>query len=287
MTNTVQQNSPENRICVPSKSPMSTSSTMNAFNAFKMYNLAPKPTSLKMNMPSSNNANTDSFGLSILKDKCFQLYRELMENYDWQQSRALNLIEKGVKLELFRYHLIKDEVWKSYCGEIFSFTRKFIKYVQHIPGFSQFDSKDLSILIKERLFTIYGLVLTKLVIDGEFYLMMDSKVQSSRYLMEKVYSKEVSDMIFDLHARINTFNLNGKEISVLMAWLLVSEDIDEIYNKELLVHLRMYYSQVLTYEFNSNKRSQDIFDAIIETSKIFTKINRLCYRACYENVQLD
>lgn len=146
-----------------------------------------------------------------------------MESYDWQQTRALNLIQKGVKLDLFRYHLMKEDVWKGYCSEIFSFTRRFIKYVQSVPGFNQFDSRDLAILTKERLFTCYGLFLTRLVIEGEFYMMLDSKIQSSRYLMEKVYTKDVSDLIFDLHERINKFNLTGKEIGVLIAWLLVSE----------------------------------------------------------------
>nr|ASL70538.1 nuclear receptor [Brachionus calyciflorus] len=274
----------QNQICVPSR-PITSSSAVNLFKSLNtLYNVTPKFTIFKKNI---NETDSNSFGLSILRDKCYQLYKDVMQNYDWQRNRADNLISKGVKLELFRYHLIKDEVWKSYCSEIFLFTRKFIKYVQLIPGFSQFDSKDLAILTRERLFTCYGLFLTNLVIDGEFYLMLDAKIQSSRYLMEKVYTKDVSDMIFDLHARINTFKLNSKEISVLIAWLLVSEDIDELFNKELLVHLRMYYSQVLTYEFNSNNRSQDIFEAILETSKIFHRINRLCYRANYEGLQLE
>nr|ASL70504.1 nuclear receptor [Brachionus rotundiformis] len=274
----------ENRICLPNKSPVSSSSALSLYTSLnKGFNISPNPQSLS---PSSY-GNSNEFGLSILRDKCFQLYQEVMTDYDWQYNRALSLINKGVRLDLFRYHLIKNDVWQSYCAEIFSFTKKFIKFVQNTPGFNQFDAKDLATLIKQRLFTCYGLFLTKLVIDGEFYMMLDSKVQSSRFLMEKVYTKEVSDIIFDLHERIHSFKLTNKELSVFITWLLVSEDCDDIFNKELLVHLRMYYSQVLTYEFNLNKRNHDIFNAILETSSLLNKINQMCSRACYESLKLD
>nr|ASL70582.1 nuclear receptor [Brachionus plicatilis] len=275
----------ENRICVaPSKSPISSKSALSLYTSLNQcYNISPNPQVFRPN----SSCGTNDFGLSILADKCFQLYQEVMVDYDWQLGRALSLIRKGVKLDLFRYHLIKNDVWQGYCAEIFLFTKKFIKFVQNTPGFNQFDSKDLAILIKQRLFTCYGLFLTKLVIDGEFYMILDSKIQSSRYLMEKVYTKEVSDVIFDIHERINSFKLTSKELSVFITWLLVSEDCDEIFNKELLVHLRMYYSQVLTYEFNLNNRSQDIFNGIIETSNLLSRLNRMCSGACYENLNLE
>nr|ASL70615.1 nuclear receptor [Brachionus koreanus] len=275
----------ENRVCVvPNRSPVSSKSALNLYTSFnKNFSISPNP----QNLSPNSFYKTNEFGLSILSDKCFQLYQEVMTDYDWQLNRAVGLIQKGVKFDLFRYNLIKNDVWQAYCAEIFSFTKKFIKFVQNTPGFNQFDSKDLSILIKHRLFTCYGLFLTKLVIDGEFYMMLDSKVQSSRYLMEKVYSKEVSDIIFDLHERIHSFRLTTKELAVFITWLLVSEDCDDIFNKELLVHLRMYYSQVLTYEFNLNNRNHDIFNAIIETSSLLNKLNRMCSRACYENLTLD
>lgn len=213
----------ENRLCVPnSTSPISSKSALTLYRSFdRNFNISPNPQSFSFN----NLHKTNEFGLSILRDKCFQLYQEVMTDYDWQLNRALCLIQKGVRLDLFRYHLMKDDVWQSYCAEIFSFTKKFIKFVQNTPGFNQFDSKDLAILIKHRLFTCYGLFLTYLVIDGDLFMMLDSKIQSSRFLMEKVYSKPVSDIIFDIHERIHSFNLTKKELAVFITWLLVSEGI--------------------------------------------------------------
>lgn len=220
--------------------------------------------------------------LTLMKDRLYQLYKNGTQDFQSFYERAMKLIEKNFDCSVYSYTQNLDSVWKAFCTMTSDFTRRMVGITRVCPGFDKLDSKDVSVIVSERLFVCYGLCVSKLFINDEFYAMIDSNIQLSRYWMERIFGLSVSQKIFAYHAKLNTFRLTDSEISLIIPWLC-TKDL-KVSNMDLLNELNMYYTQVLIYELNLNQRTSEFFKELSQHLEISKEINYLVKNTSYEDI---
>nr|ASL70505.1 nuclear receptor [Brachionus rotundiformis] len=262
------------------KSLLNLNPSFDLFKTLNPYSLIPKTSFSELCI--SNHTENNIFVLTLMKDRCYQLYKHGTQDFQQYYERAMKLIEKNFDCSIFSYTQSLDHVWKAFCLMTSEFTRRMVAITKVCPGFDKFDSKDLSVIVNDRLFVCYGLCVSKLFINDEFFAMLDSNTQLSRYWMERLFSLSVSDKIFSYHAKLNTFRLSDGEISILIPWLC-TKDL-QVSNMELLNELNTYYTQVLLYELNLNQRTSEYFLELSRHLEISKEINFLVKNTSYDDV---
>ncbi|CAF0902505.1 unnamed protein product [Brachionus calyciflorus] len=263
------------------KSLLNLNPSLDLFKSLNPYTLIPRTSYTELCITNSNENNI--FILTLLKDRCYQLYKDFTLEYQKQYERAIRLIEKNFDCSIFSYNQTLEQVWKAFCLMTSDFTRRMVRTMKLVPGFDRFDSKDIATIVNERLFVCYGLCVTKLFLNNEFFVMLDSNTQLSKYWMEKLFTVTTSQKIFDYHAKLNSFRLTDGEIAILIPWLFCSTNLN-LTNQELLKELHSYYTQVLYYELNLNQRNPDFFNELSRHLEIATDINSLVKSASFEDM---
>lgn len=262
------------------KSLLNLNPSLDLFKTLNPYSLIPKTSFSEVCI--SNHSENNIFVLTLMKDRCYQLYKNGTHDFQLQYERALKLIEKNFDCSIFSYTQKLDHVWKAFCLLTSEFTRRMVSITKICPGFDKFDSNDLSTIVNDRLFVAYGLCVNKLFINDEFYAMIDPNTQLTRYWMDKLFGLSLSQKIFSYHSVLNTFRLTDGEISIIIPWLC-TKDL-QVSNVELLNELNTYYTQVLLYELNLNQRTPEFFQKLSQHLEISKEINFLVKNTNYEDI---
>lgn len=262
------------------KSLLNLNPSLDLFRTLNPYSLIPRTSFSELCI--SNHSENNIFVLTLMKDRCYQLFKNGTQDFQHQYERALKMVEKNFDCSIFSYSQTLDHVWKAFCLMTSEFTRRMVSITKICPGFDKFDSRDLSIIVNDRLFVCYGLCVSKLFINDEFYAMIDSNTQLSRYWMDRLFGLGLSQKIFSYHSVLNTFRLTDGEISIIIPWLC-TKDL-QVSNMELLNELNTYYTQVLLYELNLNQRTPEFFEKLSQHLEISKDINYLVKNTSYDDI---
>nr|ASL70616.1 nuclear receptor [Brachionus koreanus] len=277
---TIHNDSRVEQIRLSLKSLLNLNPSFDLFKTLNPYSLIPRTTFSELCI--SNHSENNIFVLTLMKDRCYQLYKSGTQDFQQQYERALKLVENNFDCSIYSYSQDLDSVWKAFCAMTSEFTRRMVTITKICPGFDKFDSRDIGSIVNDRLFVCYGLCVNRLFIDDEFYGMLDANTQLSRYWMDKIFGLNVSQKIFAYHAKLNDFRLTDTEIAIIIPWLC-TKDL-QVSNMELLKELNTYYTQVLLYELNLNQRTPEYFKELSEHLEISKEINYLVKNTSYEDI---
>nr|ASL70583.1 nuclear receptor [Brachionus plicatilis] len=275
-----EENSDVEQIRMSLKSLLNLNPSLDLFRTLNPYSLIPRTSFSELCI--SNHTENSIFVLTLMKDRCYQLFKSGTDDFQHQYERALKLIEKNFDCSIFSYTQTLEDVWKAFCLMTSEFTRRMVSITKVCPGFDKFDSNDLGLIINDRLFVCYGLCVSKLFIDDEFYVMLDANTQLSHYWMDKLFGLSVSQKIFCYHAKLNNFRLTDTEISLIIPWLCTNDV--QVSNVELLNELNTYYTQALLYELNLNQRTPEFFTELSQHLEISKEINVLVKNTSFEDI---
>ena len=113
-------------------------------------------------------------------------------------------------------------VWESFLRTMLDFTKKTYSFIQQIPGFDRLNTCDLGNIMHKRLFNIFGLITTKLLVEDEYFLILSDNIRCCKYWIEKCLSKEICKKIFEYHYDLNALELTDNELALLIPVLLTS-----------------------------------------------------------------
>lgn len=103
---------------------------------------------------------------------------------------------------------------------ISEYTNWLLNYLKQMPGFDKLNPNDLKRIINQKLFVIFGLLVTSLFLNNDLYLMLNEKIQFSKIRCNIVFGEVLSEKIFFYHFKLNELNLSDTEFSLLIPYLL-------------------------------------------------------------------
>jgi hypothetical protein len=198
--------------------------------------------------PSTYSTSRESFGekkdqkfltvVTMLREKVFGLFLEQRLPFDEMLENARSLVAK--KVTSFEGHDAAKEKVLNCTHEILSkHTRDYIRFVQNLPGFVDYiDVNDLIALAQDNLCLVFGLKVTKLFIDNEFYI-TENGVQLSRKWMNSLLGTNVANGVFNFHSNFNQLNLLDQELALLIP-ILITTPCEKIH------YFFTYFSRVIS-----------------------------------------
>jgi hypothetical protein len=182
------------------------------------------------------------FVLTLLRDKCYQMFVEARKPLEPSYRRALQLVRTPAHLRppAPGNELSADKVWTLVCAMLGQHVSRLAAYCQKLPGFDRIDLTDLATIIDQHTFAAIGLINSHLFIDGENYLMLNPDVQLTRHLMQKVLGPRFVCQIFTYHDNVNALGLSVYEIAAILPLILTSPGLPLV-NPQPLSELNEYY----------------------------------------------
>nr|ASL70511.1 nuclear receptor [Brachionus rotundiformis] len=202
--------------------------------------------------------------LSILRDKCYQIFLECNHEFDHvHYQKARRIIEKLESHEPVAdfSSMSKKSIIDRFLPALQKNIKTSIDYIRKLPGFGSLDRAEFEQVVIERIFLVITLRVAKLFMDGEFYLFLDldEGVYFSRAIMNKAYGTSLTNDIFEFLAKFSQLKLTDQELSVFIPAVITN--IDTVYSDELY-NLNVYYKKMLSYEFSLNKRDGSFMDKL-------------------------
>ena len=98
--------------------------------------------------------------------------------------------------------------------------KKAVSFAKATPGIGDLCNKDLAVLIQQRLILISFLWVYTLMIDGEYYMVMDGDVQYSRMWMNRVMGPAIANTLFAFAEDLHELEVTSTEIALIIALTL-------------------------------------------------------------------
>ena len=150
-----------------------------------------------------------------------QLFLDQRKPFEPMFERARFIIENQIN-ESSKSFASKDEVLKRVEMLLMKHTQDYLDLIQNIPGFIDLlDLNDVVSLAQDNLCFIFGLKVTHLFINNEFYAVIED-FQLSKKWMELLLGSEMAKRVFEFHESLNNLNLTDQEIALLIPILLTS-----------------------------------------------------------------
>jgi hypothetical protein len=167
--------------------------------------------------------------LNLVRDKCYQLY---MDRYfgrggarELAQRMATKKIIAGglVVTNSTTRQLTFKEAWPLINEYSTTRFHEFYEYALVLPGVDKVSKTDLGALLSNIYLVMSGFMHTRMIVDGESFIMMPGGVQCDRRMIETMMGVEVSDRVFELHAKLAHWRVTDHEIALLVPVILTME----------------------------------------------------------------
>lgn len=163
------------------------------------------------------------FILVALRDKCYQLFVEARQFFapNLEYARRMKNATPGDVHFLGQDLNVEDyfELMLKFTG---IYAREVVKYAKKLPGFDRINDLDLFSIIKIRMFSFVHIITENLVIDGENYILLFEKCQTSKYMITKVFGEKVANRLFEFHVKLKKLGLSEHELAVIIPVILSS-----------------------------------------------------------------
>ncbi|CAF0722157.1 unnamed protein product [Brachionus calyciflorus] len=212
--------------------------------------------------------------LDQLKDHVHGLYIEVVREWDSHVHRA-KVIESCGQKRIYTFNedfmfFINQENMQCYH----SHTRRLHKIIQKLPGFLDFHTNDLKIIMNTHFFTIMCLTQLKLYRNKDFYYMMNEDIPFNRDVFTALFSEKVSDCIFNFFSGLKSMEFTEKELGLLIPFVLSSIYFN-LENKNLMKERYEYYCRALFHEFKLNKRTLEFMINFAQFVCLGQKMNKM------------
>lgn len=186
-----------------------------------------------------------------------KVYNEHTKNINYYYDRAKELCENPeLSAESMRNQsdLTVEKVWSSLVESIPNFVKTVIAFAKEIPGLNELNQKDFATIINNKLFDFFIISNSILFINGDSFLYLPGNIRYTRYWMNRIKTREITDKLFAFVAEFNELFLTSKEKALLVVLLFTMPDVDGLDDLDTLRDLNEYYTRALLYEFDVNKR---------------------------------
>lgn len=164
------------------------------------------------------------FLLTIIRDKVYQLYIELIKPLEKNIEQAHELIKN--KIKTFEGHEVtKEKAWQCHITEMKNQAQLFVAYGKSLPGFNNISSKDFTAIIGDNLAVLVGFKITKLYIKNECYYVIDH-IQMCKYWLRKFFGEAILNNILDFHHKLNNLKLSNHELALMIPFVLTSTGLN-------------------------------------------------------------
>ena len=158
--------------------------------------------------------------IPLLRDKCYQLYKVLMEPLEKNLEQAQFLVNNNIR-EFPGCNAPKEQVMSSLLKTLGVYIKSYFLYAKDLPGFNKLCIEDLDTIHKEYCILVFTLFSNKLYINNECYLIFGD-VQLTKKLMSLFVGNKAINYIFNFHKKLRDLNMTGYELSLLSPFLLTS-----------------------------------------------------------------
>jgi hypothetical protein len=165
-----------------------------------------------VNIYLNSRMQTDLIVLNMLRDRSYQLYTE--KNFCRDLDRAKAMVRMGVK-NFPGDELTFTEVWPSLNTYMTARFQEFYEYTQSLPGIDRISRRDLFALLGNSYIMLSALFVTRTFINDQSYIWLPGGIQLTRRLMEALCTKELSDLIYEFHAKIARIGVTDQELGLL------------------------------------------------------------------------
>ena len=194
----------------------------NLINSSRFTSLAPK-TSLTSYFVNTKNENYLIF-ISLLKDKCYQLYIENLNELSWSFKENYVRI-KEVELIDTTQEWAVNEMMGAIMRSFRKFAFSLINYAKQLPGIGSINDQDLEKIINTSIYLFNFLKFISCFCDNECFILYEDKYRITRKWMVFIVGEEPVNALYKFCRELNKLELNTKEMSVLYPFLLCTEGI--------------------------------------------------------------
>ena len=160
--------------------------------------------------------------ISLLKDKCFQIFIENKQN--------LIIQEEGISIETAKQEIANidqscvttDMFLKAIYKVMFKFTKDLTVFAKLLPGLDAMEEEDLAKVLKDQIYFFYMIKNSKYFDDEECFAILDNNIHCCRKWFDMFRNEKSTSLQFKFINQLKKLNLNDNELSVFLPFLLCS-----------------------------------------------------------------
>lgn len=208
----------------------------------------------------------NNYTLEVLSDFLLSSFKNDINQVNQQMNQAYFMIKQNItQIEC----IDKSLIWSGLADSIKHHVKYFIDFARSIPLFNELDIKEFSKIIEEKLFEFCVIRDSKLFINNEFYLVFSNGVQYTRENATKLAGPELVNRMLQLKYEINNLNLNDRELSVLIVYVITDPKLLNLKNNNF-TKFHELICRVLANEFHTSKRSLTFLNNLQHVIKSFS-----------------
>jgi hypothetical protein len=121
-----------------------------------------------------------------------------------------------------REELTPKEVWHGLREKMTIGVKSVFTYTKELPGLGELCSDDLNILVKSTFFLVSLIFLSKLYLDGEFYLRLPGNIRLSRKWVAVLMGTALGERILAFMQKIKDMDISERERALLIPCIITS-----------------------------------------------------------------
>ncbi|RNA16748.1 Ecdysone-induced 78C [Brachionus plicatilis] len=193
--------------------------------------------------------------LSQLRDKSYQLYRDLVQEFVPQEKRALNLVESGYSPNFNQSAEFIDKLKTQDLVLLKKHACSMLSAMNGLPGFEKISKEDCKTILSNAFFTTLGIRTIKLFVENDYFLMLDEDIQLNRDLFAVLMGQRVKDKVFEFFFALKSLDLTDQEYALLIPFTLTLNE-ENLEEPKILRELGEYYLRALFYELSLSNRDK-------------------------------
>jgi hypothetical protein len=199
---------------------------------------------------------SENFTLKIIASFINNSFKDELQRIQILTDQAKNRMRHGfissenddIPLEILyslMYESVKDEVFTM--GSL----------LHSIPAFAKLDINDFSCIIKNKVLPYTILKYHKLKINNECYSVFKNGLQCTRAIIDKMGNLQMNDLNFQISEMLNELNLNEKEFTALMTFVLSFPRNMNIKNLNSMIEFNQLVGKILANEVFASRRDKE------------------------------
>ena len=159
--------------------------------------------------------------ISLLKDKCYQIFMEHKENL-LIRYQVMSIEKAKIIAQLYESNVTAEIFSKELLKRVFKFTKDLSRFAKILPGLDVLDDEDFASIIKSEIYVLFLMINSKYFVDEDCFIILDNNLQLSRKWLNKFKGKKAIDLMFIFISLFKNLNLSDDEQALFLPLLLFS-----------------------------------------------------------------
>lgn len=155
--------------------------------------------------------------LSLLRDKSYQIFIEQAKEFEDHEKKARKLIETNFKpKKIANTSEIIFNLKRKNMKALMQHASSLFQIIHLLPGFQRIGKQDLSRILSDGFFIVFGVRSIKLFINNDYFFMLDENTPMNSDLFALLTSEAVRDSAFEFYSNFQKLNLTDQEYALLI-----------------------------------------------------------------------